>query len=413
MGKTLNQVDPRLMNHGKRVAYLTYRALKRRRAIDENRIKRSCILALLHDIGAYKTEEIDKMVQFETQKVWEHSVYGYLFIKYFSPLKDLAPVILFHHADCRELSHLHPSYRELAQIIHIADRFDILSQTENRDTASFRQYFDRQRGISFDPSAMSLFFRQGWEHTFDDMENDESFEEILYGGEFSQNETAAYIQIIVLSIDFCSPQTVTHTLTSACICNVLSQFIHVDREELNSIQTGVMLHDLGKVGIPLGILEKTGKLDEAEMSTMKKHIEITEDILSGEVPACILNLAVRHYEKLDGSGYPRGLHAGELSNGQRIIAVADIVSALCSARSYKEPYPKEKVSSILLNMSSEGLIDTQIVWETIHHYERLMEEVGKTTGPILDIHKRMQREYADLLERAKGFQEEMGTGEIT
>ncbi|MDR0464365.1 MAG: hypothetical protein LBG94_04510, partial [Treponema sp.] len=88
MEKTLNHMDPRLVNHGKRVAYLVFKILEGQHKYDDKQLRDICILTMLHDIGAYKTEEIDKMIIFETANVLEHSAYGYLFLKYFSPLKD-------------------------------------------------------------------------------------------------------------------------------------------------------------------------------------------------------------------------------------------------------------------------------------------------------------------------------------
>lgn len=400
------------MNHGKRVAYLTFKALKQQGRHDVAYTRKLTILALLHDIGAYKTEEIDRMVQFETENVWGHSIYGYLFIKYFSPMKELAPVILFHHASCNEITYLSPLHQEAAQIIHIADRFDILSQTQKRDENLFRRYFDQRRGTLFTSSIVDLFFYKGWEALFDDMENDEEFSEILYGGDFSEESLEAFIKMIVLSIDFRSPQTVTHTFTSTCVCRVISKFVAIDPKEMTHLYTSMMLHDLGKIGIPSEILEKTDRLSDAEMDVMKKHVSITREILSDYADECCVELAVRHHEKLNGAGYPEGLTAENLTLGQRLIGVADIFSALCGVRTYKKAFPKEKVAGILLEMSAQGLIDADIVAAVLQNYEYLMEEVEKTTHPILETYKRIQTENAILLERAAHFDDGLGRGEI-
>lgn len=409
--KTLNYVDPRLIDHGKRVAYLTYKVLKLQ-GKDPGYIRKLSILALLHDIGAYKTEEIDNMVQFETDRVWEHSVYGYLFIKHFSPLAGLAPVLLFHHATCDELNYLHPCYREAAQIIHVADRFDILSQTSSLSRDAFRRHFDERSGSRFDPEVVTLFFYPGWEGLFDALETDKEFETLLYDGELTEAEVRAFVEMIVLSIDFRSPQTVTHTLTSTCVCRIMSELIDMESKEKDNLYTGVMFHDLGKVGIPSRVLEKTGRLDDTEMEIMKRHVEITERILSGFVDDCSLQLSVRHHEKLDGTGYPRGLRANDLSKGQRLIAVADIFSALVGVRSYKESYPKSKVVGILQDMSDKALIDPDIVATLVAHYETLTGAVEKTTRPILNAYEALLVENSSLLERVRGFSKGVGTGLI-
>lgn len=147
VNKTLNLVDPRLVDHGGRVAAFVCRALRRHGGYSPRRIQDVCLLTMLHDIGAYKTEEIDRMVHFETVDVWSHSIYGYLFAKYLSPLSELSPVIFFHHGRLADLAHLHPSYHELAQVLHIADRMDILAQVGGGlDRDSFRRHLGRHRG---------------------------------------------------------------------------------------------------------------------------------------------------------------------------------------------------------------------------------------------------------------------------
>ncbi|MCD8139118.1 MAG: hypothetical protein LUE17_04965 [Planctomycetaceae bacterium] len=128
INNTLNLVDPRLINHGGRVAGHVYQVLRARGGMDDKTIRDICLLAVLHDIGAYKTEEIDRMVEFETEEVWSHSIYGFLFLKYLSPLTHLTPALFFHHASVPQLRHCHPEYHQLAQIIHIADRLDIMTQ---------------------------------------------------------------------------------------------------------------------------------------------------------------------------------------------------------------------------------------------------------------------------------------------
>ena len=99
INKMLHFVDPRLVDHGERVAYIALEMLKH--AKKELPLERTklFILSVLHDIGAYKTEEIDEMLSFESKGVWSHAIYGYLFLKYLSPLGDESEAILYHHLD--------------------------------------------------------------------------------------------------------------------------------------------------------------------------------------------------------------------------------------------------------------------------------------------------------------------------
>ena len=392
MEKTLNHMDPRLVNHGKRVAYIMFKILEPLRKYDNKQLRDICFLAMLHDIGAYKTEEIDKMVIFETKNVWEHSIYGYLFLKYFSPLKELAQVILYHHADCRDIQHLDSDQKLLAQLISMCDRADIFLKIK-KDAASFKEHLEKYRDKKYLGSIVDLFLESGidMDTIYDGMDRDDVFNQVFYGTPLTIDEVNGYINMIVFSIDFRSGYTVIHTVTAACVACILAKLLGADENEISRIQTGAMLHDIGKIGIPVHILESKGKLCESDFSVMKTHVEITEKILDGNVDDDIKYMAVKHHEKLNGTGYPNKLNAGDIAMNDRIIAVADIFSALCGARSYKNEFPKEKIIAVFNEMN--GLIDGQITALTIKHYDEIIEAVNRESIPVINIYSAINDEY--------------------
>ena len=84
-------IDTRLTEHGTHVAYIIYRMIGKTGQYTDEELRNICFAAQLHDIGAFKTEDVSSMLHFETKDVWNHSFYGYLFIQYFSPLTEFAP----------------------------------------------------------------------------------------------------------------------------------------------------------------------------------------------------------------------------------------------------------------------------------------------------------------------------------
>jgi len=126
--RALSLIDVRLIDHGKNVALLTHRAMRCSGKYAEHEISDMCMAALLHDVGIFKEEEIDQVAIFDTGNLWPHSIYGYLFLKKFTPLAHLAPAVLFHHAGMKDMGTVPPYYRNLAQILHIADRIEIASR---------------------------------------------------------------------------------------------------------------------------------------------------------------------------------------------------------------------------------------------------------------------------------------------
>ena len=392
MEKTLNHRDPRLVDHGKRVAYLMFKILEKQSKYDNKQLRDICILAMLHDIGAYKTEEIDKMIIFETIGVWEHSIYGYLFLKYFSPLKELSPVVLYHHADCNEAKHLDADHQLLAQLISLCDRADISLQYK-KDVEGFIKHLQKNRDKKYFGHVIDLFFESGIDiaTVFDGIDSDEAFNSIFMNTPLTEDEANGYIRMIIFSIDFRSSQTVIHTVATSCIACCLAELLGIDKNEIEKIKTGAMLHDIGKIGIPVYILESTSKLSEADMEIMRTHVDVTEKILDGNVEEEIKNIAVKHHEKLNGTGYPKKLCSDNINLYDRIVAVADIFSALCGTRSYKNEYSKEKVIRIMNEMS--GLIDPEIVSLVIKNYDEIYEAVERESVPVINDYNAINEEY--------------------
>lgn len=95
--KAINAVDKRLLNHGQRVAYIMLNLLKADGSYSEEEILKICFVSILHDIGAYKVTERDKLTAVDIITPFNHAIYGALFIKYFSPLGDLYKIVLTHH----------------------------------------------------------------------------------------------------------------------------------------------------------------------------------------------------------------------------------------------------------------------------------------------------------------------------
>ncbi|MCR4667439.1 MAG: response regulator [Desulfovibrio sp.] len=111
-----------------------------------------------------------------------------------------------------------------------------------------------------------------------------------------------------------------------------------------------LLHDIGKIGIPLGIINKTDRLTEAEYTTIKTHTTIGYEILQSiHVFEDLAVGAWCHHERFDGNGYPRGLKGEAIPRLARILAVADAYDAMTSERSYRAPLDGERVRKELLN----------------------------------------------------------------
>jgi len=116
----------------------------------------------------------------------------------------------------------------------------------------------------------------------------------------------------------------------------------VDREFVESIGLVAALHDVGKIGTPDDILNKAGQLEAWEWDVMKQHTTNGAYILSTYPNPMAREIALRHHERWDGTGYPHGLGQDLIPLSARIVAVADVYDALRMRRNYKEAYTHEQ-----------------------------------------------------------------------
>jgi HD-GYP domain-containing protein (c-di-GMP phosphodiesterase class II) len=131
--------------------------------------------------------------------------------------------------------------------------------------------------------------------------------------------------------------------------------------DVSRLGLAATLHDIGKARIPLSILDKPARLDPDEDEIMKRHPVIGYDLLKGVagIDPEILDGVRHHHEYLDGSGYPDGLKAPEISDLVRLLTISDIFAALIESRPYRPPMPRHTAYEILCGM--DGKLERSLV----------------------------------------------------
>ncbi len=393
----LNLIDRRLADHGVKVMLVMQEMLAADGCQDEELKKILGLLALLHDVGAYRTEEIDNLVKFEMGNVWEHSVYGYLFLREFTPLGQWAEVVLYHHADYNTMEEQPEQIRRYAQMMHTADRAVIWHDEVKRTEEDLDRHFSKGSGIVFSPESIDLWRHCQKSGIFSRLDDPHCLDAALNCSRLSSQEATAYLSMVIRTIDFRSRVTVAHTVGVMEIGLHLARKMGFSEEICQQIYYGAMLHDLGKIGIPVSVLEKPGRLTPEETAIMRQHVTLSGQIIEGCVDQTTARIALRHHEKLNGSGYPQGLSAEDLSLPERLLAVADIVSALCMSRSYKEAWPKERCLAVLWDMCREGELDSRIVSVMETFFDEIMAPANEASEPLRDVYERIYTEYRSVL----------------
>lgn len=408
--KTLGIINNKIMHHGEITGYILYKMMEYENAYtDQNYTEQELVdytmLGILHDIGLYKEDNVKNVSDFETKNLWPHSIYGFLFLKYLSPIGDRAEIVLYHHLDYNRYSMIQSRYLHVTELLNLADKMDTVLHLKEEKLE--QDYFSKYRNIKFSGAAMDLF--QKAEKCYGITDNlvtgkyREELDVLLAKRAFSEQYKKGFLEMLVYTIDFRSEHTVIHTLATVNFAEQLGRLARVSGKDLRDLHYGALLHDLGKIAIPLHILESTGRLSDDEMKVMKAHVRITEMILEGVVDDAVLQIAVRHHEKLDGTGYHRGLSAADLTLPQQIIAVADILSALYGKRSYKEAFSKEKILDIMNSDADKGKINRNVVTTLEKNYDSIIEEFEKEKENTIGLYLKIKEQYAIMIERFKRF----------
>lgn len=145
-----------------------------------------------------------------------------------------------------------------------------------------------------------------------------------------------------------SDSTYTHCMNVALICNTFAEWMHFSEEDTEIVTLCGLLHDIGKMMVPLQILNKPGRLTEEEFNIIKQHpVNGYRALINRHVNPVICTAALLHHEKCDGSGYPYGLPGNRLDRFTKMVTIADIYDAMTSARIYRGPLCPFKVVDIL------------------------------------------------------------------
>lgn len=155
--------------------------------------------------------------------------------------------------------------------------------------------------------------------------------------------------------------TYRHCMTVSGLAAAFAMHLGFCDSDVQRISIGALMHDVGKVKMPIALLDKPGKLSAKEIKQIRTHAAQGAEILLDDAHFSdeVVDIARHHHELLDGSGYPDGISGSDISDPVRIMTIVDIFSALIDKRSYKEALPAREAYQILLDM--EGKLELALV----------------------------------------------------
>jgi diguanylate cyclase (GGDEF)-like protein/putative nucleotidyltransferase with HDIG domain len=206
--------------------------------------------------------------------------------------------------------------------------------------------------------------------------NERRLEEILHGEAERRHHVEEMAEIhmntiesLAVAIDAKDQTTHGHVRRTQIYAKEMGKLLNVSEQELRALHAGALLHDIGKLAVPEYILNKPGKLTEAEFAKMKIHPVVGGDILKRvNFPYPVEDIVRFHHEKWDGSGYPKGLKGEAIPLVARIISVVDFYDATRCDRPYRKGMKREESLALLRSMVGSAF-DPRVVDTFIAHVE--------------------------------------------
>jgi PAS domain S-box-containing protein len=169
------------------------------------------------------------------------------------------------------------------------------------------------------------------------------------------------IQAMALTVEKRDHYTAGHQQRVKQLACAIGKEMQLSNDRIQVVRVAGLLHDLGKIFVPVEILTKPGNLTEIEFAMIRTHPQSAYDILGGiEFPWPIAQVVFQHHERMNGSGYPVGLHGGEITSEARILAVADVVEAMTFHRAYRPALGLEAALREIVRQK-ESLYDAEVV----------------------------------------------------
>ncbi|MCK8060621.1 MULTISPECIES: HD-GYP domain-containing protein [unclassified Fusibacter] len=349
-----------LKNHHRRVAIISWH-IGRKMKLSTEQLNRVVLAASLHDIGALKISERDKLIQIDIENPHPHARLGSYMLESFDPFKPLARIIFYHHWAYSDDGRFHKEIGPVpieAYVLHLADRVDIAidqSKPVLLQTMKVREEITKRSKDLFHPEVYKAFMEASKPDRFwldiDNTSMREVLEKLdpeLLSFEMNTSVLSQLAFTISKIIDCRSEFTSAHSYGVSQVAFKIAQLSGKDESTCEKIQIAGLLHDIGKIGISTEILEKEGPLTTEEQKHIQEHAYYTNKILfmPKELNE-IAEWASHHHENHQGKGYPDNYTKGEITIEMDILSYADVFTALAERRPYRKGLSLDKIIEVL------------------------------------------------------------------
>jgi len=403
---SIDLMSNEITGHHKLVAYISLR-LGLKLNLSKIELRKLVFSALIHDIGIlYFDKKIDDILENRTDK--EHAYAGYTLLKDYFPFPDYAEIIKNHHSEWETLENNRTNY--LSNILNLADLTAFLIDRKEINilykSKGIVKELNKYSQSRINPEILSVmneivYQESFWLDTISVSNRESIFEEYILNNldtGLTLDEVLKISEIVSRIIDFRSSYTATHSKGAATVAVELAKAVGFSREDTKIIEIAGHFHDIGKMILPISLINKKGRLNKEEWGLMKSHPYYSYYVLDNiiELPK-LKEWSAYHHEKLDGTGYPFRLDQSKLSIGARIMAVSDIFTALAEDRPYRPGLEKNDIIKILKEEAYDKKIDKRMVSLLTDDFERYNETRNKKQQKAILNYNEFKEKISDEL----------------
>ena len=391
LARAMNLVSPEVERHHEQAAYLSL-FVARQMGLPEDQVVLALYSALLHDIGSIMTEAPQTVAEIESN-IHEVAREGSRMLRDLPGFADISSVI--DYSECSWTDTVACGIAEgqtcerlgrIASIVHLSDVVSLMVGSSRPDEGpdslrvlnrakDIRKAVEACRGTEFCPEVVDAFLEvSAAEYVWMDLAHNPGFLTYFTGdiAPVSLQDALRLTGFMSRIIDSRSPFTAMHSAGVAASAHQLALLCGLDEECAMQVAIAGNLHDVGKLAVPREILEKPGKLTEAEFNIVKEHPYYTSLVLLNiDGFEDIRHWACNHHEKLNGHGYPFRYGPDDLDQGDRIMAVADVFSAITEVRPYRDGMDREQAARVLNDDAKAGAICPDTVALLMENYDRV------------------------------------------
>ena len=382
LANAMNLISPEVQSHHQKVAYLAY-CVADEMGMSQKECFKALMGALLHDVGGIMQSENLSLFDLESDAL-KLARASACVLKSNPLTSSLTDVVAHSQSPWQSIKTLPRRLMNpvlLGQVIHLSDAVSLLLDEEGsvlNQVDHIRECIESTGNREFHPDVREAFSRVSRREALwmDLLYAPSRFLDFLPANRMvTLDETVQFAELVSHIIDFRSPFTAMHSAGVAATAEALARLTDMSDEECKMMRVAGHLHDVGKLKIPKSILEKPGKLTDSEFNIMKEHAYYThallKDIRGFEQ---IAQWAALHHEKLNGNGYPFHLVAADIPLGSRVMAVADVFSAITEDRPYRKGMDKAQVLEVLNGDVARGALSGGVVQLLLDNYDDINQK---------------------------------------